>query len=82
MEICRCHHNDFDSMKMWALEHPNDVFIWHEKHDSIDLPFIIGFQTPWQKKRIFKYGHNEAIAMGATFGTNVSKYLLFSLLVF
>ena len=27
MGVWRHHHNDFDSVKMWALEHPNDVFI-------------------------------------------------------
>jgi len=31
---------------------------------------------------MLKYGHNSANAMDATFGTNISKYPLFSLLVF
>jgi hypothetical protein len=31
---------------------------------------------------VFKFGHNGAIAMDATFGMNLPKYLLFSLLVF
>ena len=31
---------------------------------------------------MLKYGHNDVIAMDATFRTNVSKYQLFSLLVF
>ena len=31
---------------------------------------------------MLKYGHSGAIAMDATFRTNVSKYPLFSLLVF
>ena len=47
MGVWRRHHNDFDSVKMWALEHPDDVFIWHEKNDVIDLPFILGMQLPW-----------------------------------
>jgi len=47
--VWRRYYNDFDSVKMWALEHPDDVFIWHEKDDVIDLPFILGIQTPWQK---------------------------------
>ena len=50
MGVWRRHHNDFDSVKMWALEPPYDVFIWHKKDDIIELPFIIGIQTPWQKK--------------------------------
>ncbi|KAG0593276.1 hypothetical protein KC19_1G317700 [Ceratodon purpureus] len=62
-------------------EHPENVFMWHEKDDVTDLPFILGIQTPWQKEML-KYGHNGAIAMDATFGTNVPKYPLYSLLVF
>ncbi len=31
---------------------------------------------------MLKYGHNGAITMDATYGTNVPKYPLFSLLVF
>ena len=31
---------------------------------------------------MLKYEHNGAIAMDATFGTNISKYPLFLLLVF
>ena len=82
MGIWRCHHNDFDSVKMWTLEQPDDVFIWHKKNDVINLPFILGIQTAWQKEIMLKYGHNDVIAMDVTFRTNVSKYQLFSLLVF
>ena len=82
MGVWRYHHNDFDSVKMWALEHPNDIFIWHEKDDVIELPSILGIQTSWQKAMMLKYGHNGAIAMDATFEINISKYPLFSLLVF
>ena len=82
IRVWRRHHNDFDSVKMWAWEHPNDVFIWHKKHDIINLPFILGIQRPWQKEMMLKYGHNGAVAMNVTFGTNVSKCPLFSLLVF
>ena len=48
VEVCRHHYNDFDNVKMWALEHPNDIFIWHEKNDVTNLFFIlaIGIQTP------------------------------------
>ena len=82
MGVWRRHYNDFDSMKMWVLEHLDDVFIWHEKNDVIDLLFILGIQTSWWKEIMLKYGHNDAIAMDAFFGTNVLKYTLFSLLVF
>jgi len=51
MGIWRRHHNDFDNVKIWALEHLDDVFIWHKKDDVIDLSFILGIQTPWQCKK-------------------------------
>ena len=82
MGVWRRDPNDFDSVKMWAKEHPEDVFMWHEEDKVTDLPFILGIQTPWQKDLMLKHGHNGAIAMDATFGTNFPKYPLFSLLVF
>lgn len=45
MWVWRCHHNDFDSMRMSVWEYPDDVFIWHENDDVIDLPFILGTTT-------------------------------------
>jgi hypothetical protein len=56
--------------------------VWHEKDDVTDLSFILGIQTPWQKEMMLKFGQNGAIAIDATFGTNLPKYPLFSLLVF
>ena len=49
MGVWRRHLNDFDSVKMRALDHLNNVFIWHKKYDIIDLPFILGIQISWQK---------------------------------
>lgn len=31
MRVWRHHNNDPVSVKMWVLEHPNDVFIKHKK---------------------------------------------------
>ncbi len=82
MGVWRRDRNDLESVKMWAKEQPENVFIWHEKDDVTDLPFILGIQTPWQKQMMLKFGHNGAIALNATFGTNLPKYPLFSLIVF
>ena len=82
MDVWRRHHNDFDIVNMWTLEHPDDIFIWHEKYDVMDLPFILGIQISWQKAMLLEYEDNGAIAMNATSGTNVLKYLLFSLVIF
>ena len=32
-------------------------------NNIIDLPFILGIQTPWHKKMMLIYGYNGAIAM-------------------
>ena len=47
MGVWRCHHNDVESVKMCALEHPTDTSVWHGKNEVTDLPFILDTQTPW-----------------------------------
>jgi hypothetical protein len=43
-------------------------------------PFTIGIQTPTQCGFLVSYGHNGAISMDATFGTNDMKFHLFTLM--
>ena len=74
--------NDFSSVKMWTEMYPENVFMWHEEDHITSLPFILGIQTPWQKEVMIKFGHNGAISMDATHGTNIPGYLLWSLFVF
>jgi len=69
MGVWSPHHNDFDSVKMWAMARKNDV---------IDLLFI-RYTNTMAKRNDTQYRYNGVIAMDATFGTNVSKYQLFSL---
>ena len=56
--------------------------MWYEKEEVTDLSFILRIQTPSQKEIMLKFGQNGAIAIDATFGTNLPKYPRFSLLVF
>ncbi len=46
------------------------------------VPFTIGIQTPTQCESMLSYGHNGAISMNATFGTNDMKFHLFTLMGF
>jgi len=50
--------------------------------NGIQVPFTIGIQTPIQCESMLSYGHNGAIFMDATFGTNDMKFHLFTLMEF
>jgi hypothetical protein len=50
--------------------------------DMIQIPFTIGYQTPIQCESMLSYGHNGAISIDATFGTNDLKFYLFTLMGF
>ncbi len=46
------------------------------------IPFTISIQTPIQCESMLSYGHNGAIFMDVTFGTNDMKFHLFTLMGF
>ncbi len=48
--------------------------------NKTQVPFTIGIQTPTQCESMLSYGHNGAISMDATFGTNDMKFHLFILM--
>ncbi len=50
--------------------------------NGTQVPFIIGIQTSTQCESMLSYGHNGAISMDATFGTNDMKFHLFTLMWF
>jgi hypothetical protein len=50
--------------------------------NKTQVPFTIGIQTPTQCESMLSYGHNSAISMDATFGTNDMKFHLFTLMGF
>jgi hypothetical protein len=49
---------------------------------GIQVPFTISIQTSIQCESMLSYGHNGAICMDATFGTNDMKFHLFTLMGF
>ncbi len=46
------------------------------------VPFTIGIQPPIQCESMLSYGHNGAISMDGTFGTNDMKFHPFTLMGF
>jgi hypothetical protein len=78
------HTNLVISIQSWVLQHPEDVFFLQDvgEINGTQVPFTIGIQTPTQCESMLSYGHNGAISMDATFGTNVMKFHLFNLMGF
>ncbi len=78
------HKNPTISIWSWALHHSKHIFYFQEIREinGIQFPFTLGIQTPMQCQSMPKYGHNGAISMDATIGTNDVKYHLFTLMGF
>ncbi len=78
------HTNPAISIRSWALQHLEDVFFLQDvgEINGVQVPFTIGIPTPTQCKSMLSYGHNGAISMDATFGTNDMKFHLFTLMGF
>jgi hypothetical protein len=71
------HTNLTISIRYWVLQHSEDVFVFQDVDEinQIQIPFTMGIQIPTQCESILSYGHNGAISMDATFGTNDMKFL-------
>ncbi len=80
----RLHTNLTISIWSWALQRPKGVFFLQDVSEinGIQIPFTIGIQTPTQCESMLSHGHNGAISMDATFGTNDIKFHLFTLMGF
>jgi hypothetical protein len=50
--------------------------------NGTQVPFTIGIQTPTQCECMLSYCHNVAISMDVAFGTNDTKFHLFTLMGF
>jgi hypothetical protein len=80
----RLHTNLAISIRSWAFQYLKDAFFSQDigEINEIQVPFTIGIQTPIQCESMLSYGHNGAIFMDATFGTNNMKFHLFTLMGF
>jgi len=69
------HPNLTISIRSWALQYPEEMFFFQDVNEinGTQVPFTIGIQTPTQCESMLSYGHNGAISMDATFGTNDMK---------
>jgi hypothetical protein len=78
------HTNPAISIQSWAFQHPKDVFFFQDvgEINETQILFTIGIQTPTQCDSMLSYGHNGAISMDATFGSNDMKLHLFTLMGF
>jgi hypothetical protein len=78
------HTNLTISIWSWALQHSEDVFFSQDVNEinGTQVPFTISIQTLIQCESMLSYGHNGAIFMDATFGTNDTKFHLFTLMAF
>jgi len=78
------HTNPVISIRSWALQHLEDVFFLQDvgEINGTQVPLTIGIQTPIQCESMLSYGHNGAIFMDTTFGTNDMKFHLFTLMGF
>ncbi|KAH9312868.1 hypothetical protein KI387_027903, partial [Taxus chinensis] len=69
--------NDAQSVRVWQDQNPNICFEYQEYEGNVEedghVPFIMDIQMPQQLEWMLKYGHNNILAMDATFGTNGMK---------
>ena len=81
-ELYKKHDSDAESVRMWVRENRHMVFYYQDLGTQVDgvlnagnVPFVIGIQTPFQTHMVLKYGHDNILAIDATFATNNKKVL-------
>ena len=79
-DLWKRHPNETMNVRMWK-EANEDLVFKYQEHGQLNInateqdntPFTIGIQTDWQFKQMMKYGHGDALAMDATFGTSDTR---------
>jgi hypothetical protein len=71
-------------IQTWVFNHSKNVFYFQDADEinGVHVSFTIGIQTLMQLQFMILCGHNGAISMDATFGTNDVKFHLFTLMGF
>lgn len=67
-------HNEL-ALKHWVESNFGNVLLYQPPDSTIEpkipkIPFIFVFATNWMLKKLSKLGHDSAVAMDGTFGTN------------
>jgi hypothetical protein len=80
------HPNDTESVRLWVQANPDQVFFYQEFGDmktallgelnGENMPFVIRIQNQFQFHMMLEHGHESAISLDATFGTNQPKVQL------
>jgi len=67
---------------MWVQQNNNSMFYYQkigvDMNDGLtrqNMPFILGIQTPWQKKMMIEHRHQGGVTIDVTFGTNEKKLI-------
>jgi hypothetical protein len=77
------HPTNAESMRFWVQANPQQVFFYQEFGDmktplprelnGENMPFVIGIQNLLQFQMMLEHGHESAVSVDATFGTNQLK---------
>jgi hypothetical protein len=84
--IYKKYPNDAKSVRLWVQANPDQVFFYQEFGDmktallgelnGENMPFVIGIQNQFQFEMMLEHGHESAVSLDATFGTNQPKVRL------
>lgn len=76
------HDNDAESIGQWVIDNPKWIFFSQQQDKRSGKPFMLGLQSPWQREICRAFSDNNLLAMDSTFGTNMYKMALYTIMVF
>ncbi|KAL3680764.1 hypothetical protein R1sor_023720 [Riccia sorocarpa] len=76
------HHEESQALKQWTERFPENVIHYTEQNREEKKPFCLVFSTPWMLKNLAVFGHDGAVCLDATHGTNKYGFQLFTWLVY
>ncbi|KAL3677032.1 hypothetical protein R1sor_026980 [Riccia sorocarpa] len=76
------HTNDAQAVRQWSERFPDHVLHYEEQNKTEAKLFCLVFCTPWMLRNLAIYGHEGAVCLDATHGTNLYEFQLFTWLVY
>ncbi|KAL3698676.1 hypothetical protein R1sor_012752 [Riccia sorocarpa] len=76
------HTNDAQAVRQWSERFPDHVLHYEEQNKTEGKLFCLVFCTPWMLRNLAIYGHEGAVCLDATHGTNLYGFQLFTWLVY